>query len=407
MRAMRHALGLLGIVAAGVLLAVSAAMNWRFGLSLGRTELDGQIYGAASAAADCLKALVPFFFFAAIKNRAWSQAVASLLVWAVVTTYSLTSSFGHAALNRFDVAGERTHEKALYADLSNDLARAKEQLGWVPQHRPAGAIQADIDAAKNEKRWATSKGCTDVTTSKSRTFCEGYHALVSELASAEQAAVLEARIAEIQANMSKLDAATVNSEADPQAAVIAKLTGLDLEKVQLAMTMFIALLLEIGSGFGLYIAFSQWRIYERRAPAAPFLTPTSTAAAATLPSVVQATVSIEEPRPGANDNVSKTSPAPQRLIAPESDVERFYREGIVTRDGSSLTPSEAYKGYLAWCEELRKEPLALPIFGREFSELGIEKVRLSGRTHYKGIALRSSEVLKEVKNSPALGAKAA
>ena len=49
---MRHALGVLGVLAAGVLLAVSCAMNWRFGFSLGRTELDGQIYGAASAAAD-------------------------------------------------------------------------------------------------------------------------------------------------------------------------------------------------------------------------------------------------------------------------------------------------------------------------------------------------------------------
>ena len=38
---MRHVLGVLGVVAAGVLLAVSAAMNWRFGVSLGRTELDG------------------------------------------------------------------------------------------------------------------------------------------------------------------------------------------------------------------------------------------------------------------------------------------------------------------------------------------------------------------------------
>ena len=74
---MRHALGVLGVLAAGVLLAVSAAMNYRFGYSLGKTELDGTIYGAASAAADCMKALVPFFFFAAIRNKMWSQAAAS------------------------------------------------------------------------------------------------------------------------------------------------------------------------------------------------------------------------------------------------------------------------------------------------------------------------------------------
>ncbi len=408
-RAMRHALGVLGILAAGVLLAVSAAMNWRFGLSLGRTELDGQIYGAASAAADCLKALVPFFLFAAIKNKAWSQAAASLVVWTVVTAYSLTSAFGHAALNRFDVAGERAHEKTLYENLSADLARAKEQLGWVPQHRPAGTIQAEIDAAKNERRWASTSGCTDVTASKSRTFCEGYHALVSELASAEQASVLETRIAEVQTQLGKVDSSKAMTEADPQAAVIAKITGFDVDKIQLAMTLFIALLLEIGSGFGMYIAFSQWRLYERQSPAAPILASASTAAAAVAvpnPAVVPVSVAIEKPRSGANDNINK-SIVPQRLVAPENDVERFYKERIETQDGSSLTATALYEDYCAWCEEQQKEPLALPTFGRDFGELGIQKAKIAGRVRYIGIALRSGAALEEVKNTPAFKVQAA
>ena len=74
----RHALGVLGVIAAGILLVVSAAMNYRFGFSLGKTEMDGQIYGAASAAADCFKALIPFFLFAAIRNRMWSQAASCI-----------------------------------------------------------------------------------------------------------------------------------------------------------------------------------------------------------------------------------------------------------------------------------------------------------------------------------------
>ena len=89
----RHFLGVLGVIAAGVLLAVSAAMNYRFGFSLGKTGMDGQIYGLASAAADCFKALVPFFLFAAIRNRMWSQAAAAAVVWTVVTGYSMTSSW--------------------------------------------------------------------------------------------------------------------------------------------------------------------------------------------------------------------------------------------------------------------------------------------------------------------------
>ncbi len=403
---MRHALGVLGVLAAGVLLAVSCAMNYRFGFSLGRTEFDGQIYGAASAAADCMKALVPFFFFAAVRNKTWSQAAASALVWVVVTAYSLTSALGHAALNRFDSAGQRASAAQTYKDHRADLARAKEQLSWVPQHRPAQTVQADIETVKNEKRWSLSSGCTDVTTSKSRSFCEQYHTLQAELASAEQSVALEARIADVQAKLAQSDGTTVMSEADPQAAVLTKLAGvlapsIKIEDVQTALTVFIALLLEVGSAFGMYIAFSQWRLYDRHTPAAPRMAPVSTAAAAVA---APKAVAIAKPRSGANDN--RTAPA-ARLIAPETDVERFYKERIETQDGSSLTATSLYEDYCEWCEEQQKEPLALPTFGREFGELGVQKAKVAGRVRYIGIALKSARELEEDKKLPAFGSKAA
>jgi hypothetical protein len=403
---MRHALGVLGVLAAGVLLAVSAAMNWRFGFSLGRTELDGEIYGAASAAADCMKALVPFFFFAAIRNRMWSQVAASALVWVVVTAYSLTSALGHAALNRFDTAGKRAATVQTYKDHRADLTRAEEQLSWVPQHRPAQTVQADIDMLKNDRPWVWTNECRHVTGSKGRGFCEKYLSLQAELASAEQSIALEARIADIQGKLAESNGATVMSEADPQAAVLAKLAGVlapsvKIEDVQTALTVFIALLLEVGSAFGMYIAFSQWRLYDRHTPAAPRMAPVSTAAAAVT---ARMAVAIAKPRSGANDN--RTAPA-ARLVAPETDVERFYKERIETQDGSSLTATSLYEDYCEWCEKQQKEPLALPTFGREFGELGVQKAKVAGRVRYIGIALKSARELEEDKKLPALGSVAA
>ena len=200
-RRMRHVLGVLGVLAAGVLLAVSAAMNWRFGFSLGRTEFDGQIYGAASAAADCLKALVPFYFFAAIRNKIWSQAAASALVWVVVTAYAMTSALGHAALNRFDSTGHRAQEAQTYKDLRTDLKRAEEEAGWIPQHRPYQAVQSDIDGLKMQKAWKWSNSCTDVNTKTERTFCNKYTGLNAELASASAAKVADARIAQLRSQL--------------------------------------------------------------------------------------------------------------------------------------------------------------------------------------------------------------
>jgi hypothetical protein len=403
---MRHALGVLGVLAAGVLLAVSCAMNWRFGFSLGRTEFDGQIYGAASAAADCMKALVPFFFFAALRNRMWSQAVASAIVWVVVTSYSLTSALGHAALNRLDTAGQRTASADSYKDHRADLSRAQEQLSWIPQHRPAQAVQADIDALKDDRAWSYTESCGKVSGSKGRSFCQKYHALSAELASARQSIALEARIADIQGTMTNVTGAAVMTEADPQAAVLAKLAAIiapsiKVEDVQTALTVFIALLLEVGSGFGMYIAFSQWRLYDRHTPTAPRMVPVSTAAAAVA---APKAVAIAKPRSGANDNKSAQA---QRLIAPESDVERYTREMLVDRPGASLTFLELYEDYCDWSERLQKEPLAQPTFGRELGELGIRKERVAGRVRYMGFVLKSAGELEEDKKLTAFSSQAA
>lgn len=397
----RHALGVLGVLAAGVLLAVSCAMNWRFGFSLGRTELDGEIYGAASAAADCLKALVPFFFFAAVRNRMWSQAAAAAVVGVVVTAYSLTSALGHAALNRFDTAGQRAVEAQSYQDLRADMKRAEDQISWIPQHRPAATVQGDLDGLKTQKPWSFTKGCTEVSGPQGREYCQKYHALTAELASGQQAEALEARVTEIQTKLGHTNAQTVMAAADPQAAVLAKLSGFDVEKVQMAMTMFIALLLEVGSAFGMYVAFSQWRLYDREAPAAPRMASLSTAAAAVAAPVA---VPVKKPRLGANDN--RTAP-PQKLLVPETDVQRFYKESVDSQDGHTVSATALYEAYCVWCEEREKEPLALPTFGREIAEFGIQKVKKKDGVRYVGIALRSDLELEEDKKLPALRAEAA
>ncbi len=272
---MRHVLGVLGVLAAGVLLAVSAAMNWRFGYSLGRTGMDGEIYGAASAAADCLKALVPFFFFAAVRNRVWSQAAASALVWVVVTTYSMTSALGHAALNRFNSTGHRAQEAQTYQDLRTELKRAEEQAGWIPQHRPYEAVQSEIDGAKMQKAWKWSNGCKDVNSKTERKFCQHLTTLDAELASASAAKTSDGHIAQLRAKIDATAGTPAMSEADPQAKVLTELAAaffpnVKIENVQMALTLFVALLLEVGSGFGMYVAFSQWRLYDdRQRPAAP------------------------------------------------------------------------------------------------------------------------------------------
>ena len=177
-------------------------------------------------------------------------------------------------------------------------------------------------------------------------------------------------------------------------AKLANLSGasIKVEDVQMALTIFVALLLEVGSCLGMFIAFSQWRIDERMAPAAPVMATIATPTARPVTIEVSQPVLPAAPPPrariSANDNRSLPQSQP-KLVAPESDVQLFYKERIEAQDGSSLTATALYEDYCEWCEEHKKEPLALPTFGREFGELGVQKAKIAGRVRYIGIALKS------------------
>ncbi len=402
----RHALGVLGVIAAGILLAVSAAMNYRFGFSLGKSAVDGEIYGAASVAADCFKALVPFFLFAAIRNRMWSQALAAAVVWAVVTGYSMTSALGHAALNRLDTSGQRAVAAANYTDMRADAKRAQDQLAWIPAHRPAETVAAELNVHKAQRYWAVTQECTDVKGKGAREYCQQYHKLNAELASGQNSQKLESRIAEIGAKLAKVTGSTVMAQADPQASVLAKLTGLDVEAVQVALTIFVAILIEIGSGFGMYVAFAYWRLHDTipaRAPAPAWAEAVATDGAEADETPAQAAAAAPPPvrRLNANDNR-----VPHGV--PDSDVQRFYRERVVAApDSSSVTSTELYEEYCAWCEENDKVPFAHPRVTREIGELGVKKERIGKRTRYFGIALRSASEPETIKKLPAPMPKAA
>jgi hypothetical protein len=398
----RHLLGVLGVIAASVLLVVSAMMNYRFGYTLGKTPSDGHIYGLASAAADCFKALVPFFFFAAWRNRMWSQAFAAAAVWFVVTGYSMTSALGHAALNRLDTSGKRAVATVTYNDLRDDLKRTRDQLSWLPPHRAAAAVQADLEGLKSQFLWHRTGECNEPSGKVQREFCQGFRKLEAERANAVAADKLSVKIEEINAKLAKTAGGTVMAEADPQASVLSKLTGVELETIQTTLTLFVALLIEIGSGFGMFVAFAYWRTHGPPAPAAPAV-PTPAALAADRRAVpaggrvddVWTTDAdgIDPPPPtpalpaaagsdGANDNRNG-----QRWIMPENDVELFYKEGVWVASHDAICSQDLYDGYKLWSKSKGKRPLNHSRFSEEFERLGYTTVQIGGRQRYVGLAL--------------------
>jgi len=346
-------------------------MNWRFGYTLGKSEFESQLYGGASAAADCFKALLPFFIFAALRNRSYSQALGGALLFAVCFSYSLTSSLGFAALNRADITGLRVLKVETHADLRADLERSREALKVLPAHRPAGTVNGEIEAFKQNGRWLSSAGCADATAVKSMSYCEGFFKLKAELAIAEQADKLEAKVSQLSTSVGALDSEAAAKATDPQSQMLASLTGRSTEEIQLGLTLLIALLVELGASLGFYTAFSYWRIFDVKG--LPALEPVRVAAP------VPAFVPMLQAVPNSDPEL--------RAAQPKADVELYFEERVGRENGSSVTALALYDDYCQWCEAKAKQPLGLPIFTRRFSDLGVQKAKVAGRIRYMDVRL--------------------
>lgn len=372
---MRHVFAVLGCIAALIMLCVSAAMNWQYGFNLGKTPFDSHILGAASIAADCLKALLPFFIFTAWRHRNWSQAIGGTALWVVCILYALTSAIGFASLNRSDTTATRAVRAQHYEDLRTQLDQVTEQQKWLQEHRSVGMVEAEIEAAKQRYRWTSSEGCTNATVTLSREFCEGFHKLQAELAAAKKSEVLQAEADQVRAQLSKIDAKTVTKVADPQATIIASLAGVDIKQVELALTVLVTLLVELGSSMGLYVATSTWRVHEqirRPAPEASKL------------------VEIVEPKP-VHIQVQPPRQEEAPLALPRSDIESYFNERIREDDGSSVTALALYDNYCDWCERFERQPVGLPIFSRQLTDLGVQKAKIAGKIRYIGIRVHGAE----------------
>ena len=348
-------------------------MNWRFGYTLGKSDFESQLYGAASAAADCFKALLPFFIFAALRNRSYSQALGGALLFAVCFSYSLTSSLGFAALNRADTTGSRVLKAETHQDLRVELDRSLEALKALPAHRPAGTVGGEIAAYKQNPRWLASEECGNATLTKSMSYCEGYFKLTAEKAVAEQAEKLETRIVQLRVRLGNLDPEAVAKAADPQSQVLAGLTGRSTEEIQTSLTVLIALLVELGASLGFYTAFSYWRVFDVRGLPAPAPSRAAVPAPAFVPAIRLTAIPEGEPA---------LQPA-----EPKTDIELYFDERVAKEAGASVTALALYDDYCQWCEAKGKQPLGLPIFTRKFGDLGVQKAKVAGRIRYMDVKL--------------------
>ncbi|MGO9172243.1 MAG: hypothetical protein ACLP7P_09790 [Rhodomicrobium sp.] len=250
------------VVSAGAALAFIAAselMNWVFMTSLGKSEFEQHILGAVSVAVSAFLALLPTLLVWAFRERRTLYIVLGVPVFLAFAAFSLSSAVGFAAKNRGSISEDRTLASVKLEGVKHDIAETETKLKALGASRPFAVVNESLRGLEQDRRWQSSKSCEAATTDTSRSFCKGYFELKAEAAQASEAARLEGHIAGLKAEARRLEEQGAGREADNQAAVLARVLGFEAAKVERALMLFLAVLVEVGAALGLYFATGHMR----------------------------------------------------------------------------------------------------------------------------------------------------
>jgi hypothetical protein len=231
----RLAIGLCGLVV-GTYCALSAFRN---GQSLA-PGIDGDMFGAAFAAV-----VIGSWFILPLSRNPLARAG-----WLLCTGFVLANAIGYTASHRTTTVGEKQNTIAAYTTAQQGLEQATERL----------------TAMKGNRRWESTKGCTDVTAEQSITFCNDF--------------------SETQAKADKLQAIVLAGRPatpDAQADTIGWVIQADTATVSKALPIFMAVVLDIAATLFMYLALVSKATPAISAVVSPVATPKTKSAKAKNP----------------------------------------------------------------------------------------------------------------------------
>lgn len=349
-----------GLVVFGFIV-MSTAVAARFGWHLGEEQTDRILFATAGGLADVFKALLPLFIVGAWAARHYVRSALALGAFLVFTAYSLTASFGLAALLKEEKIGGRTAIAAAYRDERAALAKLDAQRKALGMVQPVGVIEAHLAKLKLDRAWQSSSGCTNATATASRALCAQVQDVEAQLASAKAATALDDKIAAARSRLGTQDAKVAVSEADPQAAAIAKASGLSQDTIRLGLHATLAIVLELGSGLGLFLVFGHHGGQRAPREASSVFNAHAQDARGALADVAAVTVE-----------------------GPEDAIERFVTEEVVPSPGDRVAAGALFAAYETWCERNGREPVSAAMFGRL---VPLQKDRVGGRVWYRDARL--------------------
>jgi hypothetical protein len=246
----------LGVIGALFVMGVSATMNARYAMSLGREPFDQMLLAGGALFADGGKALAWIFFASALARKQRLAALASLLIFVLCLGIAAAGSLGFVALQRAQSTGVIETKTDTLKDLRAEKQRKEEQLSLLAVSEPADVIAKRIAGLKQDWRYSSSRQCGDATASASRKFCTDLANTEADEKKAQSAARLEQEIAVLRGQMEGLGSVARMGKSDVQSELISKVTGWKLWDVQLWLQLLFVAMIEAGACFMLFAAMN-------------------------------------------------------------------------------------------------------------------------------------------------------
>lgn len=326
---------MLGVCTSLGLIAVSVLLNFRMGYRSADTELDGWIYGLGAGLGDALKAISPFMAAYGLKHRDWLVGGAAILLFAVFTSYSFIAALGFAAEHRTHRGAELTAAIESRHDTRNELNRAERALTALGNQRPSAEIQADLTARlrkpvgpRGRSVDEISKRCT-LNRLVTREDCAAVLGLDSELARAREGERFAETATQLRTVLRESGGQGARTAADAQVEAVGTFAALfrvrpPNDRIQFLLSVLLALIIELGSGLGLFVVSTPWR-------------------------------DGQEPGEGA----------PTRTTA----IETFVLDRLEPKQGADVRARDIYLAYGQWCAGQGSVPLGRKDFDEQFAAI--------------------------------------
>ena len=417
----RLGVGVLLLALSLVALVANVAVLGHFGWSVGQSEIERYVLATAGGLSPILLAsLHPIYVMTwrpahwytngrgVPKYRRGRPAIGLLLAITALSLVSLAINFA-GGIGVMSTARKTVQLKADGAvdegqRLKERRASLTKDLAAVPTHRPAGTVEAELDAHKLHRFWKLTDNCAPdkVLNRGHRDYCRDYNKLVSEGRSAEQAGRLQADIAALDGKLLSPQRVEMQA-ADAQMSAISMITGMSPDLVQVRLALLFPLLLELMVIVPMWAALVAFRVDHRAMQDIPFGShterpqPMSRRLPAPSPEPPRPLQVVETVSHGGNGPATANDALPKMFARPSNLVEdpirqravldEFWSTRIRRADGAMISEPALYAHYQAHAIGRGVREYDLTTFRRLSAKHDSGATEINGVVWHYGVAL--------------------